>query len=216
MDQLLAGFRYIINNFALVAQLTWQQTWVTLVSLGIALLFALPMGVLLAHVKPLRGPVLGVLSIIYTIPSLAMLVLLLPLFGLGPRTAIVALVAYAQVVLVRNTVLGLTSVDPAISEAARGMGMNWAQQLFRVELPLALPLIVAGIRIATLSIIGIGTIAALINAGGLGTLLFQGVTMGQRPKIVAGTIAVAALALVANQVLRVLERWVSLPLREDG
>lgn len=215
MKQIVDGVRYLINNFGTVAQLTWQQLTLTLTVLVISLLIALPLGVLLSRVAWLRTPVLSVLSIIYTIPSLALLVLLLPLFGLGPRTAVVALVAYAQVVLVRNTLLGLTSVEPAVIEAARGMGMtNW-QRLLRVEVPLALPLVVAGLRIATLSTIGIGTIAALVNAGGLGTLLFQGVSSGQRAKIVAGSIAVAALALLANQLLRALERRVSLPLREE-
>ncbi|KAB8145249.1 ABC transporter permease [Chloroflexia bacterium SDU3-3] len=203
--------RYIGSNPGLMLQLTWQQLWITLVSLGIALAIALPLGVALARTPSLRGPVLGVLSVIYTIPSLAMLVLLLPLTRLGPQTAIVALVAYAQIVLVRNTLLGLTSIDPAVLEAARGMGMTPWQRLWRVELPLALPLIVAGVRIATLSIIGIGTIAAMINAGGLGTLLFQGVASGQRAKIVAGSLAVGALALLANLLLRGVERLVALP-----
>lgn len=216
MSQFIAGVRYIINNPALMLQLTWQQLWITLVSLGVALLIAVPLGVLLARMPRLRGPVLGVLSIIYTIPSLALLVLLLPFTRLGPQTAIIALVAYAQIVLVRNTLLGMTGIDPAIIEAARGMGMTSWQRLLRVELPLALPLILAGVRIATLSIIGIGTIAALINAGGLGTLLFQGVSSGQRAKIVAGSIAVALLALVANQILRFFEYRASLPLRENS
>ncbi|MBC8163149.1 MAG: ABC transporter permease [Roseiflexaceae bacterium] len=216
MQQLIDGARYIFNNPALMLRLTGESLWVALASLGIALLIALPLGVLIARRPALRGPVLGVLSVIYTIPSLAMLVLLLPLTRLGPQTAIVALVLYSQVVLVRNTLLGLTSIDPAVIEAARGMGMSEAQRLLKVELPLALPLIVAGVRIATLSILGIGTIAALINAGGLGTLLFQGVSSGQRAKIVAGSLAVAALALVTNQALRLLELQVSRPLREDG
>ena len=216
MDQLLAGFRYIFNNPGLILQLTWQQLWITLVSLGISLVIALPLGMLLARQPRLRSPVLLVLSVIYTIPSLALLVLLLPFSRLGPQTAIIALVAYAQIVLVRNTLLGLTSIDPAVIEAARGMGMTESQRLWRVELPLALPLILAGVRIATLSIIGIGTIAALVGAGGLGTLLFQGVSSGQRAKIVAGSIAVATLALLSNQILRMFERQASLPLREEG
>ena len=132
-------------------------------------MIALPLGWLLARVKWLRGPVLGVLGVIYTIPSLSLFVLLIPLLGLGLRTAIVALVAYAQLVLVRNILIGLTGIDPAIIEAAKGMGMNGWQRFSRVEFPLALPLILAGMRVATLSIIGIGTVAAFINGGGLGT-----------------------------------------------
>jgi osmoprotectant transport system permease protein len=216
VNHLLGGLRFLANNRELVLELLWEHLWITLVSLGLALLIALPLGVLIARVRWLRGPVLAALSVIYTIPSLALLVLLLPLTRLGPQTAIIALVAYAQVVLVRNTLLGLSSVEPAVLEAARGMGMGDWQRLWRVELPLALPLIVAGVRIATLAIIGIGTIAALINAGGLGTLLFQGVTTGQRARIVAGSLAVGALALLANLALRAAERAVARPLREDG
>jgi osmoprotectant transport system permease protein len=216
MNQLVAGVRYIINNSGLVLELLWEHLWITLVSLGLAMVIALPLGVLIARVRWLRAPVLAVCSIIYTIPSLALLVLLLPFTRLGPQTAIIALVVYAQVVLVRNTLLGLESVEPAVIEAAHGMGMSSWQRLWRVELPLALPLIVAGVRIATLAIIGIGTIAALINAGGLGTLLFQGVTTGQRAKIVAGSLAVAALAMAANLALRAVERAVSRPLREEA
>src|SRR6185436_11529776 len=121
-------------------------------------------------------------------PSLSLLVLMIPLFGIGTTPAIIALVAYAQLVLVRNTVVGLTGLDPAIVEAARGMGMSSWQRFRQVELPLALPLILAGARLATLSIIGIGTIAAFINAGGLGRLLFEGVATGNKQKIVAGAI----------------------------
>jgi osmoprotectant transport system permease protein len=209
MEQLLAGLRYLAANPALVLELTWQQIWITAVSMAIALVIGVPIGVLIFRASALRRPVLGALTVIYTIPSLALLVLLLPLTRLGPQTAIIALVAYAQVVLVRNTLLGLTSIEPAVIEAARGLGMTGWQRLVRVELPLALPLIVAGARIATLATIGIGTIAALINAGGLGTLLFQGVTTGQRAKIVAGTLALAALALLTNMALRAVEKAVS-------
>lgn len=216
MEQLVAGVRYIVNNPGLLLELTWEQLWISLVALAIALAVGLPLGVLIFRAPALRRPVLGLLTVIYTIPSLALLVLLLPFTRLGPQTAIIALAAYAQVVLVRNTLLGLTAIDPAVIEAARGLGMTGWQRLRRVELPLALPLIVAGVRIAALGTIGIGTIAALINAGGLGTLLFQGVTTGQRAKIVAGTVALGALALLANLLLRAAERAVSLPLREDG
>jgi osmoprotectant transport system permease protein len=143
--------------------------------LALAVLIGIPVGVVIYRIRPLRAPVLGVLSVIYTIPSLALLVLLIPLTGLSPWTAIIALVLYAQLVLVRNTLVGLAAVDPAIVEAARGMGMNDWQRLVRVELPLASPVILAGVRLATIAVIGIGTVAAFISAGGLGVLLFEGV-----------------------------------------
>lgn len=206
MQNILAGLRYLINNSGLVLGLVGEHLRLAAIALAIALLIAVPLGWLLSRVRWLRGPVLGVLGVIYTIPSLSLFVLLIPLLGLGPRTAIVALIAYAQLVLVRNVLVGLVGIDPAIVEAARGMGMNDWQRFTRVELPLALPLILAGTRVATLSIIGIGTIAAFINGGGLGRLLFDGVATGNRGKIVAGSIAIALLALGANVILRWLER----------
>ena len=198
--------RYLVNNFPLVAQLFGQHLRLTLIALAVALAIAMPVGLVLARVRWLRGPVLGVLGVIYTIPSLSLFVLLIPLMGLGFWPAVTALVAYAQIVLVRNILVGLTGVEPAVAEAAQGMGMSGWQRLTQVELPLALPLILAGVRVATLSIIGIGTIAAYINAGGLGRLLFEGVTTGNPQKIVAGALAVSALAIGANIVLWLLER----------
>jgi osmoprotectant transport system permease protein len=207
--------RYLINNLPLVAGLFAEHLRLTALSLAIALLIAVPLGVLIARLRWLQGPILGLLGVIYTIPSLSLFVLLIPLLGLGLKPAVVALVAYAQLVLVRNIVVGLTGIDPAIVEAARGMGMSGWQRFIRVEFPLALPLTLAGMRLATLSIIGIGTIAAFINAGGLGTLLFQGVLTGNTQKIVAGSIAAAALAIGANAVLRFLERRAVLAIRGE-
>jgi osmoprotectant transport system permease protein len=201
---------YLIDTFAPIAGPFVEHVQLTLIALTIALAIALPLSVLLARVRWLRGPVLSVLGVIYTIPSLSLLVLLIPLFGLGATPAIIALVAYAQLVLVRNSVVGLTSLDPAIVEAARGMGMSGWQRFRQVELPLALPLILAGVRLATLSIIAIGTVAALVGAGGLGTPLLIGVTTGDTRKIIAGSIAVAVLAFGANAILRLLERRAAL------
>ncbi len=197
---------YLVTHLALVAGLLGEHLRMTGISLGLALLIALPVGVLVARVRWLQGPVLGVLGVIYTIPSLSLFVLLIPLFGLGLVPAVIALVAYAQLVLVRNWVLGLTSIDPAIIEAARGMGMSNWQRFWQVEFPLALPLLLAGVRLASLSIIGIGTIAAFINAGGLGSLLFEGVTTANSQKILAGSLVVSALAIVINYFLRFLEQ----------
>jgi osmoprotectant transport system permease protein len=197
---------YLFENPDVVWQRFAEHLALTAAALAIALAIALPLGLLIARLPWLRGPVLGVLGVVYTIPSLSLFVLLIPLMGLGFRPAVTALVAYAQIVLVRNVLLGLTSVEPAVVEAARGMGMSGWQRLARVEVPLALPLMLAGVRVATLSIIGIGTIAAYINAGGLGRLLFEGVTTGNPQKIVAGALAVSALAVGANLLLWLLER----------
>ena len=207
--------QYLIDTFAPIAGPFVEHVQLTVIALSIALVIAVPLSVLLARVRRLRGPVLGVLGVIYTIPSLSLLVLLIPLFGIGTTPAIIALVTYAQLVLVRNIVVGLTGLDPAIVEAARGMGMNSWQRFRQVELPLALPLILAGVRLATLSIIAIGTVAALVGAGGLGTPLLIGVTTGDTRKIIAGSIAVALLAFGANAILRLLERRAALAIHGD-
>src|SRR4051794_38395205 len=204
---------YLLDTFLPIAGPFIQHLRLTAIALAIALGIAVPVGVLLARVRWLRGPVLSVLGVIYTIPSLSLLVLLIPLFGIGATPAIIALVAYAQLVLVRNIVVGLTGLDPAVVEAARGMGMNSWQRFRQVEL--ALPLILAGVRLATLSIIAIGTVAALVGAGGLGTPLLIGVTTGDTRKILAGSIAVAVLAFGANAILRALERRAALAIRGE-
>lgn len=207
---------YLVNNFAYVAQLFGQHLELTLEVLGFSLLIAMPLGVLVARVHWLEGPILGVLGVIYTIPSLSLFVLLIPLFGLGVTPAVIALVAYAQLMLVRNWVVGLTSLDPSIIEAARGMGMSGWQRFWQVEFPLALPLLLAGIRLAALSAIGIGTIAAYIDAGGLGTLLFQGVITANYQKILAGSVAVSVLAIGVNYFLRFLERRAEIAIRGES
>lgn len=198
--------RYIFNNFPDFWQFFVEHVSLTVQSLLIALAIALPIGILLTRVKWLEGPVLGVLGLLYTIPSLSLLVLLIPWVGLGPDNAIIVLVIYAQIILVRNIVVGLNGVDRATVEAARGMGMNGWQRLWRVELPLALPVILAGVRIATVAIIGIATVAALIRGGGLGTLLFQGVARNSTDRIVAGAFGAALLAGIANGLLYFAER----------
>jgi osmoprotectant transport system permease protein len=196
---------YLITHLDRVAQLFVQHLQITVGVLGFALLIALPLGVLVARVRWLQGPILGILGVIYTVPSLSLFVLLIPIFGLGIVPAMIALVAYAQLVLVRNWSVGLTSIDPALLEAADGLGMNGWQRFWQVEFPLALPLLLAGIRLATLSTIGIATIAAYINAGGLGTLLFEGVVTANGQKILAGGLAVSGLAVGANYLLWFLE-----------
>lgn len=197
--------RYIVENPEIVLRLAGQHLWLTAVSLALALCIALPLGVLAVRRPRLRGPLLGVLGVIYTIPSLALFVLLIPVMGLGFAPAVTALVAYAQVILIRNITVGLLGVDPAALEAALGMGMTSRQRFWRIELPLALPVILAGVRIAVLAIIGIGTIAAFINAGGLGVLLFTGVAQSHPDKIIAGALGASGLALGANWALKALE-----------
>lgn len=204
---------YLFNNLPYVSQLFAQHLLITASVLAIALLIAVPLGVLIARNRRLRGPVLGVLGVIYTIPSLSLFVLLIPIFGLGVVPAVIALVAYAQLMLVRNWTVGLTGIDPAIIEAAKGVGMSGWQRFWQVEFPLALPLLLAGVRLATVSTIGIATIAAYINAGGLGTLLFVGVVTANSGKILAGALAVSLLAITANYLLRFFEHRAEIAIR---
>ncbi len=147
-------------------------------------------------------------GVIYTIPSLALLAILVAVLGLGSLTAIVALVAYAQMILIRGVVAGLRGVDPAIVDAARGLGMTARQALLRVEFPAALPVMLGGVRVAAVSLVALATIAAWIDAGGLGVLIFEGMTTDNAAKIVAGALAAAVLAIAADAALRGAERAV--------
>lgn len=198
---------YILQNPTIVLPLFWEHLRLTVITLAISIAIALPLGIWLTRQKAIQGTILGILSILYTIPSLALLVLLIPFFGLGLDTGVVALVIYAQVILVRNIVTGLEGVPKTVIEAARGMGLDPRQIFWQIEFPLALPVMLAGLRVATLSTIGIGAIAALVDAGGLGELLFQGIQQNNPNKIIAGAISVSALAISANLLIRVAEGW---------
>lgn len=200
--------RWLSAHPSVVAGLLAQHLAIVGTALLAALVVALPLGYLAARRPAAAGPIFGVFGVIYTIPSLALLALLVPVLGLGFWTAVVALAAYAQMILVRNTVEGFRGVQPAQLEAAAGLGMTFGQQFWRVELPLALPVIVGGVRIATVALIAIASIAAWINAGGLGVLFFDGIHTNDVQKIVAGSIASAALAVVADVFLRGIERVV--------
>jgi osmoprotectant transport system permease protein len=198
---------YILNNPDVVLQLLREHLVMAGVALVISTLFALPLSVLLTRRPRLATGVMGVLGAFYTIPSIALLILLLPLFGLNQRSVIVALVIYTQIILVRNMVAGLKGVPPAMLEAARGMGMNGWQRWLWVQLPLALPVILAGVRLAMIVAIAIATIGAKFGAGGLGTLLFDGIAQNRYDKIWAGALVVAALALAVNYLLLALEDY---------
>lgn len=197
---------YLFTHTHAVGVALGQHAALTLESLLIASAFAIPIGVAVARTPRLNAPVLGTLGIIYTIPSLALLALLVPVLGLGVWTAIVALAAYAQMILVRNIAVGIIGVDPAAVEAARGMGMNEWQIFWRVQRPLAMPVALGGLRIATVSIIGIANVAAWVNAGGLGTLVLDGIERDYPDMALAGAIVSALLAIGADLGLRLVER----------
>jgi osmoprotectant transport system permease protein len=197
---------YLFNNLGIVGELFGQHVMLTFTSLGIALLFAVPIGFFVAKYRRLYTPVTGVLGIIYTIPSMALYATLIPYTGLGVKTATIGLVAYAQMILVRNVVAAIKGIDPMMLEAAKGMGMSKWQIVLKIEMPLSIPVILAGIRIATVSIISIGTIAAWIGGGGLGTLIFQGLNHQHTGKIIAGTVAITILAISADVIFRLFEK----------
>jgi osmoprotectant transport system permease protein len=193
---------------------TLRHVMLVAVSIGIATAIAMPLGVLLTRRPAWSRLVLGVAGVLQTIPSLALFGFLIPapwIGGIGVRTALVALTLYALLPVLRNTVTGIGGVDPAIREAGRGMGMTDAELLWRVELPLAAPVIIAGIRVATVIGIGVATIAAAIGAGGLGVFIFRGVAMVDNRTILAGALPAAGLAVFADLALGALERRVRPP-----
>jgi osmoprotectant transport system permease protein len=192
---------YLLNNLDVIAKLIAQHLFMIVVAMIISVLIALPLSLLLLRSEHLATAVLGILGAFYTIPSIALLILLLPLFGLNQNSVIAALVIYTQIILVRNMVTGLKEVPPATLEAAKGVGMSSWQSWYRVQLPLAMPVILAGVRIAVLVAIGIATIGAKFGAGGLGTLLFDGIAQNRYDKIVIGAVVVGSVALIMNAML---------------
>jgi len=188
---------------------TLDHLTLVVIAMAIAILIGVPLGMFIVQRRGLRAAALGLANVFQTIPSLALFGFLIPIpfiGGIGKRTAIVALVLYALLPILRNTYVGLTGIDPAVLEAAEAMGMTNAQILFRVRLPLALAVILAGIRTSTIITIGVATIAAAIGAGGLGTFIFRGVALVSDSLILAGAIPAALLALVADSLLGILER----------
>lgn len=198
---------YIVNNLDVILRLTGEHLFMTMSALLISILIALPLSMYLLRSERLASVVLGVLGAFYTIPSIALLILLLPIFGLNQRSVVVALVIYTQIILVRNMVAGLKDVPAVTLEAAKGVGMSSWQAWYRVQLPLALPVIIAGVRIAAVVAISIATIGAKFGAGGLGTLLFDGIAQNRYDKIVAGALVVSLVAFIINRLLLMIENY---------
>lgn len=207
----MSAFEFIFKNRAVVLQLTLEHLALVAIAIAVAIAAGVPLGILLTRRPGLRRLVLGATNMIQTVPSLALFGFLIPvpfIGGIGNKTAVVALALYALLPVIRNTFTGITGVDRAVVEAARGMGMTGKQLLWHVELPLAFSVILAGIRIATVISIGTATIAAAIGAGGLGTFIFRGVATVNNNVILAGAIPAAALAVLADVGLGWAEhRW---------
>jgi osmoprotectant transport system permease protein len=205
----MTTWSFFVEHHAEIFDTTIEHLTLVVIAMAFAILIAVPLGMFVVHRPALRRLALGIASILQTIPSLALFGFLIPIpfiGGIGRRTAIVALVLYALLPILRNTYVGLTGIDPAVLEAAEAMGMTNAQILLRVRLPLSLAVILAGIRTATVITIGIATIAAAIGAGGLGTFIFRGVAMVSDAVILAGAIPAALLAILADLLLGLLER----------
>jgi osmoprotectant transport system permease protein len=203
------AWRFFVEHRAEILEATANHMTLVIIAMVFAIGIGVPLGMLIVHRPTLRNIALGLASIFQTIPSLALFGFLIPIpfiGGIGRRTAIVALVLYALLPILRNTYVGLTGIDPAVLEAAEAMGMTQWQILWRVRLPLARAVILAGIRTATIITIGVATIAAAIGAGGLGTFIFRGVAMVSDAVILAGAIPAALLAIAADLLLGWLER----------
>jgi osmoprotectant transport system permease protein len=209
----MSFFSFLKQNWPELSTLLQQHLSLVLVSTFVAVAIGIPTGILLTRRKSLRGPVLGIANIMQTIPSLALFGFLIPLpfiGGIGARTAIVALVVYALLPIIRNTVTGVVGVDPNVREAAVAMGMTGRQILWQVELPLAMPVIITGVRVAMVIAIGVATIAAAVGAGGLGVYIFRGLRQYDNNLLLAGAVPAALMALTADFSLGLLERYFSL------
>jgi osmoprotectant transport system permease protein len=205
----MTTWSFFVEHHAEILDTTLEHLTLVVIAMAFAILIGVPLGMFVVHRPALRRLSLGIASILQTIPSLALFGFLIPIpfiGGIGRRTAIVALVLYALLPILRNTYVGLTGIDPAVLEAAEAMGMTNVQILWRVRFPLALAVILAGIRTATVITIGIATISAAIGAGGLGTFIFRGVAMVSDAVILAGAIPAALLAILADFLLGLLER----------
>jgi osmoprotectant transport system permease protein len=201
--------QFFRQNWPELLALTREHIFLVLLSTGFAVLIGVPLGVLLTHVRSLRTPVLGLANIMQTVPSLALFGLLIPIpfiGGIGARTAIIALALYALLPVVRNTVTGIVGIDPKLTEAATAMGMTGWQRLRMVELPLAMPVILTGIRVAVVISVGVATVAAAVGAGGLGTYIFRGLRQNDNNLLVAGALASALLALLCDFALGQFEK----------
>ncbi len=205
-------YEFFVRNRGEVFERLIEHVGLVGASIAIALAIGLPLGVALVRRATLQKWVIGVANVVQTIPSLALFGFLIPvpwIGGIGASTAIVALSLYAVLPILRNTCTGIAEVDPAVIESARGMGMTPRQVLWQVQLPLAAPVLLSGIRVATAMCIGIATIAAAIGAGGLGVFIFRGLAMVNNQVILAGAIPAAGLAIAADSGLGFLQRSIA-------
>lgn len=201
---------YIMNNWDSLLNLTWQHTWLVLVAVGFAIVIGVPLGILIVRFKWLATPVLGIATVVLTIPTIALFGLMIPLFsmigqGIGALPAITAVFLYSLLPIVRNTHTALENLPPGLREAGRGIGMTFWQRLRWVEIPMALPVIFGGIRTAVVMNVGVMAIAAVIGAGGLGLLLLDGISGSDIRMLIAGALMICLLAIILDWLLHRLQ-----------
>lgn len=203
---------YFLQYPEIILRLAVEHIFLAVTALGIAIIIAIPLGWLLHRNKTLEKIVMAVLGVVYTIPSIALMIILIPFLGLNKTNVIVALVLYSQIILLRNILSGLNGIPNEIIEAAKGMGLTPLQMAWKIQLPLALPVILAGIRIAAVVVVAIATIGAKFGAGGLGTLLFDGIAQaGRMDKIWTGAISVGLIAFALSRFASYLQGRFSYP-----
>lgn len=207
MHYLLQPYNYDLTDPESIPNLIWGHIQLVGISMLISLIIAIPLGILVTRYRRLYLPVITLTGLLYTIPGIALLGILITIPGLGLSfaTAIIPLILYAQLILVRNTAAGINGIDPLMIEVGRAMGMNSRQLFLRVTLPLALPVIIAGIRVATVTTIGIASLASLVGEGGLGDLIFKNITTNDTDAVVAGAILIALFAIVADLLLLLVQ-----------
>ncbi len=199
--------KWLVNNWDLVLVALGQHIVIALTSISIAFVLSLVIGVWAARNERVFRWAIALSGVLYTIPTLAFLALLIPIVGLGRTNAIICMVAFSLMIMIRNVATGIREVPQEVIEAARGMGMSPFEILVRIELPLALPVIVAGLRIATVTVISVAVVAAYVNAGGLGTIIFSGISNDHAPKIWTGALVACLLSIAADLSLARLEVW---------
>jgi len=198
--------KWALNNWEQILVALYEHIVIAAASLSIAFVMSLLVGIIAARNDRVFRWSIAMSGLLYTVPTLAFLALLIPIVGLGRANAIICMVAFSLMILIRNIATGIREVPPDVVDAARGMGMSRSEILLRVELPLAAPIIVAGLRIAAVTVISVAVVAAYVNAGGLGVLIFNGISNDHAPKIWAGALTACALAVATDLSLAALER----------
>lgn len=200
---------FIASQGSEVIRLLWEHIYVSLISLGLGVIVAVPLGIFLSQVPKVANIVISIVSVLQTIPTLALLALMIPFLGVGKVPAIVALFIYSLLPILRNTYLGMSNVNPDLLDAAKGMGLKRMQIIRQVQLPLAVPVIMAGIRLSTVYVIAWTTLASYIGGGGLGDMIFNGLNLFRPDLILGGTIPVTILAVIVDLVMARIEEWVT-------